>query len=384
MERLTLVCLWLVSCCGMTSADRSEPLKVEEGTEVILPCSIRNNLESLLFDWKKDDKEVFMYEDGFHYNNGRGGQDPQFRGRVWHFQEELKHGNASIIIRNTKVSDSGNYTCVFPRLHPRETFHIQLAVDPILKDRTDENIPGAAPKPYVNTLDDNKDSSLLQCSVQRSSPKPRVEWWDDAGNVLPAQEPQITERDGLYDIILQTTVTKTGRYRCVATQEKIHHQIKSDEIDVFISGAAPEPVVKILNETSDWSLLQCSVRRSSPQPRVEWWDGAGNVLPAQEQVTSRDGRYDIILQTTVTKTGRYRCVATQEVLNDQTSAETYVHINEAGPQKEFSGRDVVISVAATFLVTVLVGGVCVLLYVRWRFKNTQNPGGSQKQTDNCL
>ncbi|XP_068171651.1 butyrophilin-like protein 1 isoform X7 [Antennarius striatus] len=294
MERLTLVCLWLVSCCGMTSADRSEPLKVEEGTEVILPCSIRNNLESLLFDWKKDDKEVFMYEDGFHYNNGRGGQDPQFRGRVWHFQEELKHGNASIIIRNTKVSDSGNYTCVFPRLHPRETFHIQLAVDPILKDRTDENIPGAAPKPYVNTLDDNKDSSLLQCSVQRSSPKPRVEWWDDAGNVLPAQEPQITERDGLYDIILQTTVTKTGRYRCVATQEKIHHQIKSDEIDVFIS--------------------------------------------------------------------------------------------EAGPQKGFSGRDVTIAVVITFLVTLLIVGV--VLYVRRRNKNNQNrkqsPGGSQKQTDNCL
>lgn len=104
-------------------------MKVEEGSDAILPCSLitMENLVSKLFDWKKDDQtDVFLYDGGIHYNNGRSGQDEQFQGRVSHFEEELKKGNASIIIRNTKVADSGNYTCVFPRLW--KTFHIWLFV----------------------------------------------------------------------------------------------------------------------------------------------------------------------------------------------------------------------------------------------------------------
>ena len=110
-----------------------DPVKVivEEGSDVILPCSLssKENIQSKLFDWKKDDQqEVFFYDAGMHYNNGRAGQDVQFRGRVSHFPEGLKSGNASITIRNTKMADSGDYTCVFPRLQPRQIFHIQLVV----------------------------------------------------------------------------------------------------------------------------------------------------------------------------------------------------------------------------------------------------------------
>ncbi|XP_045898886.1 V-set domain-containing T-cell activation inhibitor 1-like, partial [Micropterus dolomieu] len=104
---------------------------VEEGSDAILPCSLSNkeNMESKVFDWKKDGpKEIFFYDAGLHYNNGRPGQDQQFKGRVSHFQEELKYGNASIIIRNTKVTDCGNYSCHFPLLQPRQIFNIQLVV----------------------------------------------------------------------------------------------------------------------------------------------------------------------------------------------------------------------------------------------------------------
>ena len=106
------------------------PVVVEEGSDVILPCSLSSiNIESKLFDWKKDgQKEVFLYDEGHHYNKDRTGQDEHFKGRVSHFQDQLKRGNASIIIRNTKVSDSGNYTCAFPRLQPSQIFHIKLVV----------------------------------------------------------------------------------------------------------------------------------------------------------------------------------------------------------------------------------------------------------------
>ncbi len=84
---------------------------VVEGNDAILPCSLstKENIEFELFDWKKDgQKSVFYYDSGFHSNNGHPGQDEQFKGRVSHFQDELKHGNASIIIRNMEVADSGD------------------------------------------------------------------------------------------------------------------------------------------------------------------------------------------------------------------------------------------------------------------------------------
>lgn len=102
-----------------------------EGSDVVLPCSPspKQNIDQAVFDWKKDGHtEVFFRESGKHYNNGRTGQDEQFRGRVSHFPEGLKFGNASITIRDTKVADSGEYTCVFPRINGGQTLKIKLLV----------------------------------------------------------------------------------------------------------------------------------------------------------------------------------------------------------------------------------------------------------------
>ena len=94
---------------------------------------------------------------------------------------------------------------------------------------------GAASEPSIKTLDETKDWRQLQCVVRGASPKPDVEWQNSAGNILHAKEPQVTERGGSYDIILQTTVTKTDHYRCVVTQEKIDHQTEA-KIYVSVNG----------------------------------------------------------------------------------------------------------------------------------------------------
>ena len=103
---------------------------VTEGDDVILPCAPnpKVNIEGTVFDWKKDDKEVFLFSDGGYYGNGLSGQDKDFKGRVSHFVEELKHGNASILIKNTKTTDSGSYSCFFPHLKPSQIFRIELVV----------------------------------------------------------------------------------------------------------------------------------------------------------------------------------------------------------------------------------------------------------------
>ncbi|XP_042369508.1 CD276 antigen-like [Plectropomus leopardus] len=145
-----LTFLFLLCFTGKTDQNGSAVITVREDSDVVLPCSLatRENIELKLFDWIKratendGQNEVFYYDGGIHYNSGRSGQSEQFKGRVSHFPEKLKHGNASIIIRNTKVTDSGNYTCVFPRLQPRQTFHTELVVERELRDRTTENILG--------------------------------------------------------------------------------------------------------------------------------------------------------------------------------------------------------------------------------------------------
>ncbi|XP_008289495.1 V-set domain-containing T-cell activation inhibitor 1-like, partial [Stegastes partitus] len=159
--------------------------------------------------WKKDGRqEVFLYDAGTHYNNGRPGQDEQFKGRVSHFPDELRHGNASISIRNTRQSDSGSYTCHFPHIQ-QQRFHIELLV-------------GAAPEPSVIILHQTKDSALLQCEVRGASPKPEVVWKDSDGKILTADDPKVTKTEGnKYDVVLRITVTKTDSYTCVATQKEI-------------------------------------------------------------------------------------------------------------------------------------------------------------------
>ncbi|XP_040890866.1 butyrophilin subfamily 2 member A1-like isoform X6 [Toxotes jaculatrix] len=217
---LHFICL--LTFTGITRGQsHGSVVKVVDGRQAILPCSLgpEQNIQQMVFDWKKDGgKEVFFYDAGIHYNNGRSGQDEQFKGRVSHFEEQLRHGNASIMIRNTKVADSGNYTCVFPLLKPeRKTFNIELIV-------------GAAPAPYIRILNATDTGVLLQCKVRDASPKPKVEWQDSDGNVLPAEEPQVSDRGGRYYITLRTTVTKTtsNYFHCVAKQEDFGHRIEDD------------------------------------------------------------------------------------------------------------------------------------------------------------
>ena len=108
---------------------------VKEGSDAILPCSFSSrDIRQELFDWikdkkdKKDKKEVFMYDKGKVYDERHAGQDEQFRGRVFHFPEHLDVGNASIVIRDTKLTDNGNYTCLFPHPPPGRRSNIVLVV----------------------------------------------------------------------------------------------------------------------------------------------------------------------------------------------------------------------------------------------------------------
>ncbi|CAK6983473.1 CD276 antigen-like isoform X5 [Scomber scombrus] len=327
-------------------------IKVDEGRDVTLPCSLssRQDITPEMFKWKKDGRQVFLYDAGDHSDNFNTGQGQQFRGRVEHFPDKLKSGDASITIRNTNVADTGEYTCEFPYLQPEQMFHMKFVFD-------------TSPQPCVRRLKQTKDGIQLQCEVRGASPKPELHWEDGAGNVLLAEKPQEIERGGIYNVILQTIVTKTDIYCCVATQEAIN-QTTHDDINVYIPGLTAgqialiviivvgvvglvfavyirryriisffmrveaKPSVRIVEQRDKSALLQCEVRGAFPKPKLHWEDREGHKLPAEEpQESERGGHYDIILITTVTKTDIYRCVATQKEINHQAHADIHVHIS---------------------------------------------------------
>ncbi|KAM3621295.1 uncharacterized protein V6R79_009042 [Siganus canaliculatus] len=235
-------------------------VKVKEGDDVVLPCSLgQTDLRYQIFDWTKvkdvedkTQKEVFLYDAGIHYNNGRTGQDPQFKGRVSHFKDELQRGNASIKIQNTKLEDRGKYKCIFPNLQD-QIFRIELVV-------------GAAPEPSLTTVDETADRALLQCSVKGAFPEPTVEWKNSAGEVLPSVVTLNSEVNKRFDITLQTNVTQTGFYNCVVTQDDIGHQVYSVTFERF------GPVV--VDEGSD-VVLPCSLGQTDLTNQVFEWKKDG-------------------------------------------------------------------------------------------------------------
>ncbi|XP_018545952.1 CD276 antigen isoform X6 [Lates calcarifer] len=345
MELLPLVCLCLLTWSGTTFADGNDPgvirVVVFEDDDAVLPCSFGSvNIEHQVFDWKKDGQEVFIYDNGRTYGNGMSGQDKQFEGRVEHFPNLLKSGNASIVIRPAKLADSGSYTCDSVQNGVSTTrSRIKLIV-------------GVAANPSVTSLKTTKDWVLLQCVVQGASPKPEVVWQDSSGHNLTAKE-QVSERGGCYDITLKTNVTKTDNYTCVATQEEINHRLYA-WTDVYISGA-PQLHMSVVYGLKAGVQLQCDVQGASPQPNVHWKDSDGNILPAEKsQVSEEGGHYRITLQATVTETKRYHCVVTQEKTNRQTEASVFV--NGAGVQLHGSddvSRKVMIGLIAAVLAELL-------------------------------
>ncbi|CAB1435979.1 unnamed protein product [Pleuronectes platessa] len=182
---------------------------VTEGDDVILPCSPgpNVNIEATVFDWKKENKEVFMFTKDKFFGNSRADQDQDFKGRVSHFAEELKQGNASILLRGTRTTDSGNYTCIFPHLGSGQRYRIELVVEMIFRNRLGQ-IEGAATTPYVKIRNVTGDGVLLECLVPGAHPEPQVEWQTSDGSVVPAEEPQVSPRGHRFDVLLLTTVKR--------------------------------------------------------------------------------------------------------------------------------------------------------------------------------
>uniref|UniRef100_A0A3B4DS46 Ig-like domain-containing protein n=1 Tax=Pygocentrus nattereri TaxID=42514 RepID=A0A3B4DS46_PYGNA len=92
-----------------------EPLVVEAGEVLVLPCSLQPNISAvdMTVEWIRtdrtdSDKLVHLYE-GHKDTNDK--QMKSYRGRTALFKEELQKGNTSLKLSAVQPSDEGVYQC---------------------------------------------------------------------------------------------------------------------------------------------------------------------------------------------------------------------------------------------------------------------------------
>uniref|UniRef100_A0A4W4DNP2 Ig-like domain-containing protein n=1 Tax=Electrophorus electricus TaxID=8005 RepID=A0A4W4DNP2_ELEEL len=153
------------------------PVVAAPGSDIILPCSIKPKASEqshvsavdMEVKWSRTDLNsavVHHYMDKIDKNED---QDPSYRGRTALFKEELQYGNTSLLLKNVKVSDGGQYTCQVDSAHQKDHVSVLLKV---------EGIGGA---PEITVLGTDSGGVLLQCDSKGWWPVPELQWLDSEG-----------------------------------------------------------------------------------------------------------------------------------------------------------------------------------------------------------
>ncbi|KAI7802943.1 putative junctional adhesion molecule-like [Triplophysa rosa] len=103
----------LLSCASrFTVKGPSGPLVVPLGGSVLLPCSVDSlsSLEDLEVEWKRSDSQtlIHLYQDG---DIRPDSQHEDYHDRAHFFTENIKQGNFSLLMKNVRQEDEGQYTC---------------------------------------------------------------------------------------------------------------------------------------------------------------------------------------------------------------------------------------------------------------------------------
>ncbi|XP_056609933.1 uncharacterized protein LOC130426941 [Triplophysa dalaica] len=99
----------LIYCRNNTGFRVEDSNRVNMGSSVSLPCFIDPHLitEGLKIKWRRSGLKspVCVYEDGSEV------QHEDYRDRAHFYTEDIKHGNFSLLLKNMREEDEGQYTC---------------------------------------------------------------------------------------------------------------------------------------------------------------------------------------------------------------------------------------------------------------------------------
>ncbi|KAJ8287184.1 hypothetical protein GJAV_G00048640 [Gymnothorax javanicus] len=154
----------------------AEPLVVQAGRSVTLPCSADTPLPTLDLEvqWMREDSGSIVHM--FHEGGSRSeSQSPSYRGRAEFFSEEISKGNFSLLLMNVTSQDKGLYKCVV--LSDQESRETTVKID--IEHLT---VTGAVEPVFAYAGED----VILNCTVDTHVPvgELQVQWIKIDGEIL--------------------------------------------------------------------------------------------------------------------------------------------------------------------------------------------------------
>ncbi|GCB81545.1 hypothetical protein scyTo_0021417 [Scyliorhinus torazame] len=213
MEGIDLIVLLLFvipfSVYGkFTVTGPAHPVVAIVGEDVLLYCQLvpESFVSNMVVRWFKSDFGLPVHV----YRNGKDdtvAQHKDYRGRTEMFKEEVTKGNVSLRIKNTRVFDEGEYTCIVDDKKDIEESSVELKV-------------GALGREYWIYVDGYRENRIqLVCESNGWFPKPQILWTHGAGQNLPAASEMSYHVDakGLVNVQSSVAVSKDSinRFKCL-------------------------------------------------------------------------------------------------------------------------------------------------------------------------
>ncbi|KAI1236572.1 hypothetical protein IHE44_0014825 [Lamprotornis superbus] len=237
-------------------------------------------------------------------------------------------------IKEAQVSDTGRYTCVASNIAGEDELEFDVNIQ----------VPPSFQKPYReweagNMVDaerggESRDVIVnnplsLYCETN-AVPPPVLTWFKD-GHPLSSNDgeclmpPWILFAGGRVLQMARARVGDAGRYACVAVneagQDSIHYDVRVLS-PPSISGANGDLSEEVTVLVSKEAAMDC-IPSGSPSPRITWQKDGQLLAEDDKHTFLSNGRRLQILNSQITDTGRYVCIAE----NIAGSAKKYFNLN---------------------------------------------------------
>uniref|UniRef100_A0A8C5X6K5 Hemicentin-1 n=1 Tax=Malurus cyaneus samueli TaxID=2593467 RepID=A0A8C5X6K5_9PASS len=231
-------------------------------------------------------------------------------------------------IQQAQVSDTGRYTCLASNIAGEDELEFDVNIQ----------VPPSFQKPYReweagNTVDaggggERKDvivNSPLSLYCETNAVPPPVLTWFKDGHSLSSSDRVLILPGGRVLQIARVRVGDAGRYVCVAVneagQDSIHYDVRvlSPPSISGAEGDLPEEVTVLVGKEA---AMEC-IPSGSPSPRITWHKDGQLLAEDDKHTFLSSGRSLQILNSQITDTGRYICIAE----NIAGSAKKYFNLN---------------------------------------------------------